>query len=144
LNELGRSPEEILEEAKGFPMSVADETLWLLGKGGSGEMTEEEKRRYGGYSDFEVQCGKVWWEQRSGYSDEGVELAVKRDRIISQLSSLCIQDQFGFLKMKGMLLVEMLGMSYSDIGIDRYKEGDGEEELRFAVDNLEEMVRKVL
>jgi len=99
-------------------------------------MTEEEKRRYWGYSDFEVQCGKVWWEQRSGYSDEGVELAVKMDRIISKLSSLCIQDQFGFLKMKGMLLVEMLGVSYSDIGIDRYKEGGGEEELRVVLDNL--------
>ena len=87
-----------------------------------------------------MQCLKVWWEQRSGYSDEGIELAVKRDRIMSKLSSLCIQDQFGFVKMKGMLLVEMLGMSYSDIGIDRYKEGDGEEELRVVVDNLEEMV----
>jgi len=41
-----------------------------------------------------------------------------------------------------MLLVEMLEMSYSDIGIDRYKEGDGEEELRVVVDNLEEMVGK--
>jgi len=59
-------------------------------------MTEEKKRRYGGYSDFKVQCGKVWWEQISGSSDEGVELVVKRDRIMSKLSSLCIQDQFGF------------------------------------------------
>jgi len=30
-----------------------------------------------------------------------VELAVKRDRNMSKLSSLCIQDQFGFLKMRG-------------------------------------------
>jgi len=44
--------------------------------------------------------------------------------------------------MKGMLLLEMLGMSYSDIGIDRYKEGDGVEELRVVVDNLEDMVGK--
>jgi len=67
-------------EAKGFPRIVGDETLWLSRKGGSGEMTEEEKRRYWGYfqySEFEVQYGKVWWEQRSGYSDEGVELAIK-------------------------------------------------------------------
>jgi len=78
LHELRRCPEEIFEETNRFPKSGGDETLWLLGKGGSGEMTEEEKSRYYGYSDFEVQCGKVWWEQRSGYSDEGVELAVKK------------------------------------------------------------------
>ena len=71
MNELGRSPEEILEEAKGFPMSVADETLWLLGKGGSGEMTEEEKRRYWGYSDSRCNVGRF-----GGNKDQDIQMRV--------------------------------------------------------------------
>lgn len=141
--------EGVYEAMASFPSNLTFEAMIGCGEAEDDESNEERSADQGQdqdqdqvtpYSDFDRFCARLWWDSRVSYMDDDVALCRRREALLKKIKNLTVENRFEYLKYKGMVIMEMLGLSYSDIGLDQFREGEHDEEMEAVVSNLESMM----